>query len=160
MVGLRAGMQGVTIPVFIEKGVKINTDVHVNTALKSNYFPEVSAVAGKNWSFRQDGAPSHRSNVTHAYLKNNTPAYIKSWPPRSPDLNPLDYSIWSILAADVNAQAPNDYNDLRAAVTRAVRNIDLGVVKKACAEFKPRLELRGSEDGGHFEHLLKSNKRN
>ena len=71
----------------------------------------------------------------------------------------MDYSVWSILAADVNAQAPNDYNDLRAAVARAKRNIDLGVVKKACAEFKPRLELCVCEDGGHFERLLKCNKK-
>ena len=87
MVGLWSGIRGVTRPVCIGKGAEINTDVNVNAALKSTYNPDISAVAGKNWSIQQDGAPSRHSNVTHAYHKNNTTAYTKSWPPRSPDLD-------------------------------------------------------------------------
>ena len=159
MVGLSVGQKGITRPVFIDKGCKMNSDVYVNQVLKGGYFPEISAIAGKDWSFQQDGAPSRRSKQTFSYLRNNTPAFIGEWPPKSPDLNPLDYSIWSILAQDVNSQNPEDYNDLRACITRAVKKLDQETASKACGEFAMRIDLCISERGGHFEHLLKAEKR-
>ena len=49
MVGLCVGVNGVTRPVFVEKGVKINTEVYCETMLKSNYFPEIRAMVGEKW---------------------------------------------------------------------------------------------------------------
>lgn len=154
MVGLCVGVNGVTRPVFVEKGVKINTEVYCETMLKSNYFPEIRAMVGEKWVFQQDGAPAHRSNATKAYLQSNTPAYLKQWPPNSPDLNPLDYSIWSIIATHVNRQGPENYNELRAAVVRAVTALGRNVVAKACMQFKERLEMCVQMEGGHFEYRL------
>uniref|UniRef100_A0A915E564 Tc1-like transposase DDE domain-containing protein n=1 Tax=Ditylenchus dipsaci TaxID=166011 RepID=A0A915E564_9BILA len=47
----------------------------------------------------QDGAPMHTATLTQDWLRRNFPNFIdkNEWPPRSPDLNPLDFSIWSIL---------------------------------------------------------------
>ena len=44
-------------------------------------------------------ALSHRANETQEMLAEECPEFISrdAWPPNSPDLNPLDYSIWSIL---------------------------------------------------------------
>jgi len=49
--------------------------------------------------FQQDGAPAHRARDTVAFLEREMPDFIPStlWPPNSPDLNPVDYSIWSVL---------------------------------------------------------------
>ena len=49
--------------------------------------------------FQQDGAPAHRARDTVAFLERETPHFIPPtlWPPNSPDLNPVDYSIWSML---------------------------------------------------------------
>ena len=47
----------------------------------------------------QDSAPSHHAKATQHFLRDNTPNFISSqeWRPHSPDLNPLDYSVWDIL---------------------------------------------------------------
>jgi len=49
--------------------------------------------------FLQDSAPSHRAKATKNFLRDNTPDFISSqeWTSHSPDLNPLDYSVWDIL---------------------------------------------------------------
>ncbi|KAI6656193.1 hypothetical protein LOD99_1526 [Oopsacas minuta] len=54
---------------------------------------------GTSFVFQQDGAPAHTSNVTQSWLHDNFPGFItkEEWPPYSPDLNPMDYSVWSIL---------------------------------------------------------------
>ena len=55
--------------------------------------------SGESFLFQQDGAPAHTSKLTQAWLNENIPDFItkEEWPPYSPDLNPMDYSIWSIL---------------------------------------------------------------
>jgi len=41
----------------------------------------------------------HRARETVELLKVETPDFIPPnlWPPKSPDLNPVDYKIWSLL---------------------------------------------------------------
>jgi len=38
-------------------------------------------------------------NVTQSWLQANCPAFVakNEWPPNSPDLNPLDYTVWSAM---------------------------------------------------------------
>jgi len=45
-----------------------------------------------------DSAPSHRAKDTVALLAHETPDFIPPtlWPPNWPDLNPVDYSVWSV----------------------------------------------------------------
>jgi len=47
----------------------------------------------------QNSVPSHRAKATQNFLRDNMPDFISSqeWTPHSPDLNPLDYSVWDIL---------------------------------------------------------------
>ena len=49
--------------------------------------------------FQQDGAPAHTAKVNQEWLRKNIPDFIskEEWPPSSPDLNPMDFSLWSIL---------------------------------------------------------------
>jgi len=46
-----------------------------------------------------NGAPSPGSKHTVAFLKENVPNFIEPnvWPLNSPDLNPLDYTVWRAL---------------------------------------------------------------
>ena len=60
-----------------------------------------------DFMFQQDGARAHRSHHTVTYLRSNVPEYIEpeNWLPKSPDLSPVDYSVWGNIAADgVSAQ--------------------------------------------------------
>jgi len=49
--------------------------------------------------FMQDSTSSHCAKATQDFLPDNTPGFISSqeWKPHSPDLNPLDYSVWDSL---------------------------------------------------------------
>ncbi|EFO83229.1 hypothetical protein CRE_03542 [Caenorhabditis remanei] len=51
---------------------------------------------GRRWVFQQDGAPAHTAKLSQQWCETHLPAFIPKdeWPPSSPDLNPLDYSIW------------------------------------------------------------------
>jgi len=68
--------------------------------LKTSLLPECRRMYPDNdFVFMQDSAPSHRAKATQNFLRDNTPNFISSqeWTPHSPDLNPLDYSVWDIL---------------------------------------------------------------
>jgi len=49
--------------------------------------------------FMQDSTPSHHAKASQNYLRDNMSDFIRSheWTPHSPDLNPLDHSVWDIL---------------------------------------------------------------
>jgi hypothetical protein len=48
--------------------------------------------------FQQDEAPAHTSNVSQEWCRTNLHDFMHKleWPPSSPDLNPMDFSIWGI----------------------------------------------------------------
>ena len=73
-------------------------------------------------------------------------------PPSSPDLNPLDYSLWSLLAEEVGAQESKEA--CSAAIIRATRkfNNDWDLHHHIILEgFPKRLRKCIDCDGGHFE---------
>ena len=84
-------------PHYVELGAKINTDVFCSI-LENHILPEGLSWLPAGFVYAQDGAPSHTSRNTHTFFKKHAPEVdILSWPPSSPDLNPLDYGLWSML---------------------------------------------------------------
>ena len=67
----------------------------------------------------------------------------------SPDLNLLDYAIWSILEAQVNAEAHNSIESLKQAITEAY--LDQGMINRAIDDWPRRLDAVIASNGGHFE---------
>ena len=62
--------------------------------------PEIRELSGGSYfTFQQDSAPAHRARETISLLERETPNFIPPtlWPPNSPNLNPIDYRIWSVL---------------------------------------------------------------
>src|SRR6218665_260352 len=53
--------------------------------------------------FQQNGQLAHRARDNVAFLERKVPDFISPtlWPPNSPDLNPVDHSIWSVLQESV-----------------------------------------------------------
>jgi len=51
------------------------------------------------FAFQQDSAPAHRARDTIELLRRSTPDFIAPdmCPSNSPDFNPVDYVIWSIM---------------------------------------------------------------
>jgi len=90
---------GATQVHFLEPGVKVNSDYYRNTVLLNMLLLNIRSVFGDYYVFQQDRAPAHRARDTVMLQQRETPEFIPSemWPPNSPDLNPVDYSIWGML---------------------------------------------------------------
>src|SRR6218665_2690079 len=71
--------------------------------LPRSYCQTYSGYPRVGFVFQQDGALAHRARDTFAFLERKMPDFISPtlWPPNSPDLNPVDYSIWSVLQEKV-----------------------------------------------------------
>ena len=50
-------------------------------------------------------------------------------PPRSPDLNPCDYFLWGYLKSKVSRSLPKTLDDLKANITREIKNINTSVLE-------------------------------
>ena len=90
---------GATQLHFLEPGVKVNGDYYRNTVLLNMLLLDIRSVLGDYYVFSKIGhAPAHRSRDTVTMLQRETPEFIppEMWPPNSPDLNPVDYSIWGM----------------------------------------------------------------
>jgi len=91
---------GKTSIIFVEPGAKINSQYYCDKLLGQGLLPDIRARCGRyKWALQQDGAPSHTARDTVRYLQHNNVAFIEPdmWPPNSPDLNPVDYTVWGEL---------------------------------------------------------------
>lgn len=82
---------------FRPKMLKITRDMYRNTILEIGNCC-VTLVSG---TFQQDSVPAHQVKLAQAWCRENFLYFIttEEWKPNSPNLNPMDYSIWSILEA-------------------------------------------------------------
>lgn len=111
--------------------------------------------------FQQDGAPPHFTNDVRQWLTENYPIWIGrggtvAWPPRSPDLTPLDFYVWGYMKSEVYKTVVRDENDLRNRIIEAankVRNeLTFNVSVRA---IRKRARACVRENGGQFEHKIK-----
>jgi hypothetical protein len=103
--------------------------------------------------FQQDGAPAHTSNRTQKWLADNVAQFWDKsmWPPSSPDLNPLDYSVWSVLESKACATSHANLEDLKASIVKAWRGLSKAYIVKTCLAFRRRLETVIEMEGGLIE---------
>ena len=156
MVSVAVSMMGCTDLVFVEPGIKINSQYYVDVLLSQHLLPAIRDIAGDLFVFQQDNAPSHRAQNTVNFLSENTPDFIAPllWPPNSPDLNPVDYRIWGLLQERVYTTPIRDVQHLRQRLTEEWSKFDQRIVDQSVSQWRERLRACVRNDGGHFEHLL------
>ena len=96
-------------PHIFEVGLKVNTKVYLDV-LKSVVIPWCNqVVSGRRWVWQQDSAPAHKSKETQAWPQKECYDFVpfSHWPPSSPDLNPLDYFVWSYVENITNMTSHN-----------------------------------------------------
>jgi hypothetical protein len=77
------------------------------------------------------------------------------WPPRSPHLNPCDFSLWGILKQKVYSPIPSTVEQLKENIIREFKNFKKTDLNSIFLNMKKRLDLIEQEKGGHIEHLIK-----
>lgn len=142
--------------VFLDRGIKVNANVYRESILEGALKPWATRHFGeREWTFQQDLAPSHKARANQEWVKNNVPKFISAvqWPPRSPDANPLDFSVWGILQAKVNIKKYHSVDALKTALRHEWNKIPQAYIRAACDAFFDRLTAIVRAKGGHIENV-------
>ena len=86
------------------------------------------------------------------FRKSATTSYSSlTSPPSSPDLNPLDYFVWSYVENITNMTSHNTKASLIAAIRRVFTELPPVLVEKACSQFQIHIEAVIEAEGGYIE---------
>jgi hypothetical protein len=154
MVSVGVSSLGMTELIFVEPGVKINGAYYRDVLLTEKLLPAIKRISGDQFIFQQDSAPAHRAYDTIELLRRETPAFISpyQWPPNSPDLNPVDYKIWSVLQERVYRTRIRDVQHLRERLVEEWSRFDQEIINRAVDQWRSRLKACINNEGSHFEH--------
>lgn len=89
--------------------------------------------------FMQDGARAHTAFSTLRYLASKNVKVIENWPPRSPDLNPIEH-LWARLQRDVSDRGPHDEDDLKMFILECWRAVPQCEIDSLVSTFGQRCE--------------------
>ena len=140
-------------PHIFEVGLKVNTKVYLDV-LKSVVITWCNQVAGgRPWVRQQDSAPAHKSKETQTWLQKECYDFVpfSHWPRFSPDLNPLDYFVWSYVENITNMTSHNTKASLIAAIRRVFAELPPALVEKARSQFRIRIEAVIEAEGRYIE---------
>ena len=140
-------------PHIFEVDLKVNTKVYLDV-LKSVVISWCNQVAGgRPWVWQQDSAPAYKSKETQAWLQKECSDFVSfsHWPPSSPDLNPLEYFVWSYVENITNMTSHNTKASLIAAIRRVFAELPPALVEKVCSQFQIRIEVVIEVEGGYIE---------
>lgn len=116
----------------------------------------------RNMWFLLDGAPAHFSVHVRNWLNGHYPNRWVGrngpvvWPPRSPDINPIDFFLWGHIKNVVYATEVQTVDDLWQRIQAACTDLrqNPNVFERVRNSFLRRAEVCIQVHGGHFEQLL------
>ena len=138
------------------------TGARYQAMLGNKLFPELARqrIPRSRLWFHQDGAAPHTTRGVLAYLGEMFPGKVVSkggdvlWPPRSPDLSPLDFFLWGHLKAQVYATPLTSLRQLQRRLQAAIRSTPLSAVRAALAQVPLRARLCLRRRGADLEGVL------
>ena len=109
-----------------------------------------------------DGAPPHATREAVDVIRDNYPdrwigrGSSVPWPPRSPDLTPLDFFLWGYVRSLVYETPVESEEDLVARIIAAFEKVQnqSGIFENVRNSMLRRCETCIAVQGRHFEHLL------
>lgn len=109
--------------------------------------------------FQQDGAPPHWSREARNWIGQQfNGRWIGrggpvAWPPRSPDLTPLDFFLWGHMKQYVYRTPPQSLEDLTMKLHAATAIVTDDMLERIPGEIIRRAQLCLDNNGGHFEQF-------
>ena len=77
------------------------------------------------------------------------------WPANSPDLNPVDYSIWGSFQTKVYTGFQIDnLQDIQERIINVWTNFPQQQINACIQQWRPRLQAVVDNNGGHIEHMF------
>jgi hypothetical protein len=145
-------------PIFIDRNLNSET---YRSKLEESVMPLIlNEVDEFPNFFQQNGAPPHYGTRVRDLLDQQFPLkWIGrrgpvEWPPRSPDLTPLDFYLWGHFKALVYQEKIVNIPHLKQRIIEACSPIIPDVLKKVQREWANRIDMFIVQDGGHVVHIL------
>jgi len=141
----------------------LNGDIYENFLRHDlqDLFDDIPLAVRGRMIFQHDGCPAHFRRSVRQFLDERFPnRWIGrsgpiAWPARSPDLTPLDYSIWGQMKALVYATPVNTREDLIQRITNAAQQIRNTITTRTTkTEMRRRCRACIRNRGSHFEQDL------
>lgn len=148
----------------IEIPDRLNANLYLNFLQNdlNPLFDDVPVNVRHNMYFQHDGAPAHYGRNVRRWLDEHYPnRWIGrngpiSWPPRSPDLNPLDFYLWGYLKSLVYVTEIDTREDLLQRINVAANHIRNNhfEISRATQAIRRRAAICIEQNGDLFEQLL------
>lgn len=142
----------------------LNSEKYVdilNTTVE-NFTDSLSLEEYRKCWYQLDGAPAHCTGAVSVELKRIfDDRWFRrlgpwNWPPRSPDITPLDFYLWGVLKEKIYKTPVNTREELEHRVIQAFNDLDANEIRSATTDGVNTRILKCLEvNGQHFEHLLK-----
>ena len=143
--------------IFIDSDIKINKEVYIREILEGALIPWTDSMyPNGDCTFQQDGAMSHTANMTQQWCKDHCPWFLtkEEWPPSLPNLNVLDFCVWSVLERKACATPATSVKVLKKQLVKAWEEIDQKIFFVAVDDFSCRLRAVIKSKGDHFEYMV------
>ncbi|GFW34186.1 DUF4817 domain-containing protein [Trichonephila clavipes] len=139
--------------------VTVNGDRY--RAMITNFFiPELNNHDVQELWFQQEGATCHTARATIDLLKDTFGDRLISrfrpvnWPPRSCDLTPLDYFLWSYVKSLVYADKPQMLDHLENNIRRVIADIRPHMLEKVIENWTSRLDYIRASRGSPMPEII------
>ena len=136
-------------PHIFEVGLKVNTKVYLDV-LKSVVIPWWP-VADPGCGSGTRSRPTSPKRPRLGFGRSATTLYPSLTGPLLPDLNPLDYFVWSYVENITNMTSHNTKASLIAAIRRVFAELLPALVEKARSQFQIRIEAVIEAEGIYIE---------
>jgi hypothetical protein len=104
-----------------------------------------------SYIFQQDSVMDHttRTRTTRDFLRENMAKFWTpvDWPLYSQDLNPLDFSLWSILQEKIQLQPHTSLAALHRSISKDWDQLSLAYICQTCRSFRCCLEAIMAKNG-------------
>ena len=112
--------------------------------------------------WQQDGAPPHNVLEVREWLNGQFDVWIGnggpiSWPPNSPDINPLDTFLWGFLKNKIYNNSNHSIEIIKNKIRQEIDELNQdnnNTVRNCIQNLRRRYELCVLNNGGHFEQFL------
>ena len=99
------------------------------------WMKEVAEKHDKDFIFQQDSTPAHTAQSIQACLREAGINFLQKniWPPSSPDLSPLNFSIWGHIKSMACSKHYSSLTALKKSVNHVWHNKNKDFVIKVCS---------------------------